>query len=42
MGLVKKALALNKAKLEVIVGDKVANCKGDLYSDIIFRIVFNS
>lgn len=42
MGLVRKALALNKAKLEVIAGDKVTTYRGDHYSENIFRIVFNS
>ena len=42
MGLVRKALSLNKAKLEVIAGNTITNYKGDMYSDNIFRMIFNT
>lgn len=42
MGMIRKALALNKAEFKVINGTSIFKYKGENYSDNVFRIVFSS
>ena len=42
MGLIKKALLINKADIEVICGERKSKFKGEYFSDNIFRLKFNA
>lgn len=41
MGLIRKALAINNAEIEVICGEKSTRIEGQDFSDNIFRLILN-